>query len=190
LAQAISSTNPVVAISSHSGLSYYAAQKCRRLRRQVVRQNSALVGKVSGRQSYFHDAWRQGLHMRVGSFYCPARLQPPHDRQPPPGWQRSAPLLILGYQLIGAQRNRDIEGPPNLHAKKGGGRDSDHWKRVAIQTDCSANDFSVPAEFALPESIAEHGTWAGAGRAIILSVERAAKDGLDPKMTKELAADI
>jgi hypothetical protein len=85
-----------------------------------------------------------------------AVLQPDHHSQPP-----GRPAIEVGLlppdQRLGANRNRDVEAAPNIHAEELRRGHADDRARHALDDQRASDDVGRAFEAALPEGVADDG---------------------------------
>ncbi len=90
---------------------------------------------------------------------------------------------------IRANRHRDIEPVPDLHAEKSRRAYPYHGKQPAIQPDIAARYLRISGKLALPERVADHCGRRSATRLIVFLRECSANHGRHVQDVEEISAD-
>src|SRR5262249_25170134 len=95
--------------------------------------------------------------------------------------------VLVRNERSGADRQSQVERPPNLHAEKVCGRDSDDLELVIGQRQLAPDDVRGPAVFALPELVAYDQARRAAAPLIFWRREAAAQRSLTAQRIEKVA---
>src|SRR5262249_40553610 len=114
--------------------------------------------------------------------FCPLDahfgLQSPKDLDP-----SGPPLLeivpIRGHHLLHRDGDHDLRAVTQVHSIESGLGDADNRHGIAVEANCLADNFVIPAESALPVVIAQYGDRIGARETRVFWRYQSSGDGAD-----------